>query len=1079
MMKKTTGQGFPSPIPIDCKQGPISENLEAKPDTLLWARKIFLFLSSLVFLLYSCAKDRVDIIREKEVRSTTQEILTFQERPQEKVAEYRWNSLRAYEAFVEAHKGQKGGGMAESMQALADIYMEIEENTYLKRKGKIDHGRSRKLYQEVLRLYPERPENESILYQMARGYMEEGDWESCNTLLEKIVREFPNGRFAQEASFRLGEYYFEYRDRPKAIYYYRQVLKKDDYYLYDRALYKLGWALFQEKDYEGAAERFISLLERKGVRLTPEGKEEIPDLPLSEREMIWDSIKTLILVFDYMGGHTRISEYFKVRGIQGYEPYIYRRLGDIYLESGRFKEAAETYESFIATNPLHEDAPLFQARIVDTYMRGNMFDLAYQARVKLIDTYREGSIWFKSNRRNAQKRALDLVELNRPLVKHDMYQIAKYNYALARRSKKEKDYADAIFHMRRFIDNFPEEPESEELRGMLAEINFLLAELYFEMKEYGSAEAEYEKVAYQYKPSSFSAEAGYGVLLSLEKLARPSGQFSATNPYILKLGEECDRFIRSFPQDRRVPEILLNGAEIYSHLNNFEKSRTMAQLLIQHDLSTDKHRYMAQRLIADSYLKEQAFKKGEEEIRKAIAIIPPEDRKDLPLLEKALAASLYKQAEELKSTGKTIEAAEAFERVFHSVPDTEIAPVALYDAGVLYEEASDLEKAIRVYSTIVYRYPESKYALDASIQWAGIKENLKDYAMAARLFEKAAEIAQDRGSKEEASYKAILMYEAGKDVEALYNRYNKFYEEFPKSPRLIELTYRVAENRASIGDPVTAKTLYERVISLHKESGANATIEESILAAKAQLAIGDYKKNIFEKVKLVHPLEENFKKKEALLKEALAGYTAATKYRIGDISTEATYKMGEMLENFKDAILDSERPKDLSPEQLEEYNFLLEEQAYPFEEKAILAYEGNIKRTIETGIYNQWIQKSYENLARLHPARYKRNEVGERFSGDISVPIPDDPELYNSRGILFREKGEFKKAEEDYLKCLSLKPDFDKAYLNLGILYELYLGRPEDALRSYREYIRLGGKREDVFAWIDIIEKRINSKTQD
>lgn len=1030
---------------------------------------------SFAILLASCARDNIDIIREKEVRSATKEILTFQDRPQEKTVEYRWKSLRAYEEFIRANKGQKSERMAESMHALADIYMEIEENTYLRKKGKFDHSRSRELYQEVLRLYPGRPENESILYQMARGYMEEGDWSRSNTLLEKIVKEFPDGRFAQEAGFRLGEYYFEYRDRPKAVSYYRQVLKKDDYYFYDRALYKLGWALFQEKDYEGAADRFISLLERKGVRLTPEGKEEIPDLPLTEKEMIWDSIRTLILVFDYMEGHSKIADYFKVRGIQSFEPYVYRKLGDIYLESGRFKEAAETYEAFVSTNPLHEDAPQFQSKIVETYIRGNMFDLAYNVRVKLIDTYREDSIWFKSNRRNAQKRARDLVELNKPLVKHDMYQIAKYNYAQARRSKKEKDYAGAILHMRRFIDNFPGEPESGELRGMLTEINFLLAELYFEMKDYGAAAAEYEKVAYQYQPSTLSAEAGYGGLLSIEKLAKPSGQISAANPYALKLAEECERFVKAFPQDRRVPEVLLNGAEIYSQFSNFEKSRTLAHLLIEHNLSTDKDRYIAQRLIADSYLKEQAFKKGEEEIRKAIALIPSNDKKDLPLLEKALAASLYKQAEELKSEGKTVEAAEAFEKVYHSVPDTDIAPVALYDAGVLYEQAMDVDKATLTYSTLLYRYPDSRYTLNALMLWAGIKENLKDYSMAAKLFEKAAGMSPDKQTKEEASYKAIRMYEAAKDLHGLYSSYKKFYEEFPKSPRIVELTYQVAESRESAGDQDTAKALYERVVLLHKNSGADATIEESALAAKAQLILSDYQKRMFENARLVHPLDENLKKKEALLKEALAGYTAAAKYRISDITTEATYKMGEMLEHFKDAILASERPKDLSTEQLEEYDFLLEEQAYPFEEKAVAAYEGNIRRTAEAGIYDPWIQKSYESLARLLPARYKRDEAGERFSGDPSTTIPDDPETYNSRGILFREKGEFKKAEKDYFKSISLKPDFHKAFLNLGILYELYLGKPEEALKSYREYVRLGGNREEVLAWIDIIEKRINT----
>src|SRR3990172_6025049 len=185
--------------------------------------------------------------------------------------------------------------------------------------------------------------------------MEEGDRDASNTLLERIIKEFPNGRLSHEVYLRLGEYYFQYRDRPKAIYYYRQALKKDDYNFYDKTLYKLGWTLFQNRDYEAAADKFISLLARRGVKLTPEGKEEVKELSVIGRDMVWDTIKTLVLVFDYMGGHSKIADYFKVRGIESFEPYIYRRLGDIYLGTGRFKEAAEIYEAFVSTNPLHED----------------------------------------------------------------------------------------------------------------------------------------------------------------------------------------------------------------------------------------------------------------------------------------------------------------------------------------------------------------------------------------------------------------------------------------------------------------------------------------------------------------------------------------------------------------------------------------------------------------------------------------------------------------------------------------------------------------------------------------------------
>ena len=52
---------------------------------------------------------------------------------------------------------------------------------------------------------------------------------------------------------------------------------------------------------------------------------------------------------------------------------------------------------------------------------------------------------------------------------------------------------------------------------------------------------------------------------------------------------------------------------------------------------------------------------------------------------------------------------------------------------------------------------------------------------------------------------------------------------------------------------------------------------------------------------------------------------------------------------------------------------LLEEQAFPFEEKAIELHELNAKRTAN-GIYDQWVKESYAALARLRPARYAKVE---------------------------------------------------------------------------------------------------------
>jgi hypothetical protein len=68
--------------------------------------------------------------------------------------------------------------------------------------------------------------------------------------------------------------------------------------------------------------------------------------------------------------------------------------------------------------------------------------------------------------------------------------------------------------------------------------------------------------------------------------------------------------------------------------------------------------------------------------------------------------------------------------------------------------------------------------------------------------------------------------------------------------------------------------------------------------------------------------------------------------------------------------------------QLQEYELALEENAFPFEEKAIGVHEKNLE-LIRSGIYNAWIDKSLAKLVHLMPARYAKAEMSSGFLGSI------------------------------------------------------------------------------------------------
>jgi murein DD-endopeptidase MepM/ murein hydrolase activator NlpD len=79
-------------------------------------------------------------------------------------------------------------------------------------------------------------------------------------------------------------------------------------------------------------------------------------------------------------------------------------------------------------------------------------------------------------------------------------------------------------------------------------------------------------------------------------------------------------------------------------------------------------------------------------------------------------------------------------------------------------------------------------------------------------------------------------------------------------------------------------------------------------------------------------------------------------------------------------------PRGLYPAELEQYELAMEEQAYPFEEKSIKVHQSNLA-LITKGVYNEWIEKSLQKLAKLVPARYDKPEETTDVIGSLDTYI--------------------------------------------------------------------------------------------
>jgi hypothetical protein len=114
------------------------------------------------------------------------------------------------------------------------------------------------------------------------------------------------------------------------------------------------------------------------------------------------------------------------------------------------------------------------------------------------------------------------------------------------------------------------------------------------------------------------------------------------------------------------------------------------------------------------------------------------------------------------------------------------------------------------------------------------------------------------------------------------------------------------------------------------------------------------------------------------MEKVMTTYGQALDYSVAEVTTAATYGMAELYRQLAADLIASERPKDLDAEAREQYDVLLEEQAFPFEEKAIELHETNAGRAAD-GVYDESVRRSFEVLAKLKPARYAKAEISEDY----------------------------------------------------------------------------------------------------
>jgi TolA-binding protein len=879
-------------------------------------------------------------------------------------------AMESYRSFLDLASNDPAL-QAEAMRRLADLQLESTEALELASNVQSlggNLGGTIELYEKLLATYPRYGKNDLVLYQLARAYEAGGRIEDSLATLDKLIAEYPSTPHFDEAQFRRGETLFVQKDYEGAERAYSDVLRRgESSAFHQQALYKHGWSQFKQQEYEDCLGSFFALLDlRFGTDNDAAGDRDpaviYSRMGRAEQELIDDTFRVLSIGFSYLDGPEAVSEYFGRHGARPYAFIVYTNLGDLYLEQERYQDAADAYHAFVELDPYHAKAPLLQVEVIEAFKQGGFADLVLDGKEGFVETYGPTSPYWQRFTFDQQPEVV-------AHLKSNVTDLAAYHHAQAQETKEPAEYTAAARWYRTYLQSFPDDENA-------AETNFLLAEVLYESGSFRDAALEYERTAYAYPFHEHGGEAGYAALLAYAKQEEQLGGAERADWHRQGI-ESALRFAQGYPTHEQAPTVQTDAAEKLFALNDFVRARDVAGQVVQRTPAVEpKLARTAWTVLAHSQFDLGDFAAAEAAYLELDARVPAADAEHDAIVER-IASSIYKQGEQARTAGDYDAAVSHFLRVGQAAPTSPIRATAEYDAAAALIQTGDWARATTVLEDFRRQFPDHELAADVTANLAVAYVEVGNSALAAGEFERIADGDGEPEVKREALWRAAELYSGSGQTAAAASAYGRFVERYPRPvAEAVEARQKLVEIAGTSGNQAERTRWLRDLVTADAAAGAERTDRTRYLAAKAQLELAAPARDAFLGTRLVVPLDRSLAAKQARMQEALTAYRSAADYGVAEVTTAANYEIAELYHALSKDLYASERPPELSQDELEQYDLLLEEQAFPFEEEAIKLHEVNAARTAD-GLYDEWVKKSLTALAGLLPARYAKAEIGE------------------------------------------------------------------------------------------------------
>lgn len=891
-----------------------------------------------------------------------------------------------------------------------------------------DYRKPRERLRVVLTKYKSFKDYDLALYVDGCLANEEGEFEQARRRFDKIIEWFPKSRFVPDAHMARAEYEFS-KERPdyaKAYQEYERVLAHRDSELYDLALFKSAWTLWRLGKPDEAARRFLSVFKATAEPGARRGKtrDELDELQA-------EALKNLVAVFveDERNRAEDMHRFLVRAGGDKFAGQIVAALAEAFYEQAHYERGVEAYRLLLKLEPTSPQAYRYALRIAEAHSTMEAWGALEQDYRWILREYvppppkaRAGktSAWLAVQPpavAAAAERAVERQLRDDAVGLHAKAQADKT-------SRVEFEAAAALYDV--YLGRFQGRPEAYE-------IYFNLAEIHFYRLENATRAADAYLACVRIDPKgSLSRTALYNALSALEvaraaefEAARKANEKQKETPTDKKLTEAMELYVKSYPNDPQIPELLFRQGKLYYDYEVYDPAVRQWGLLLE-KYPRSQYALGAGELILDSFNKSRDYVNIETWARRLKTAPTFQSPAQQARLDTLIVGAVFKQGEQLSADGEPAKAAAAYLRAAKEFPKEPRAAQAAVNAEVAAKRAGDLatlaaatellikqhsnkpeaaqgvwiaatthqevglfREAAHYHALIAQNWPRFEHHKAAAFNAVLLLTTIGDHDGAIRSGQRFKQAYPRDEATDEVTFlmgKAHEKANKKRDAALLYDRYAKSTKD-PSSQ--IEALVRLA---ATSDDERARSAALDRAIAVHNARKSSLDDRGKYYAARARYMQGEIYLARFDAVKIegdVKQLKSRLRKKSELLKKAADAFLATAEVGVAEWTTAALYQIGFTYESFSKALLNSPPPANLAEEDKELYRQSIEEFVIPIEERSLEAYESGWQKAVELNIYNAWTAKMREALGRLNAELYPPlKEIGFELRSRGPMPLP-------------------------------------------------------------------------------------------